>query len=175
MKRDETAMTPLATALLGLALFAWFLYRQIIARPVTKRDLTLPAIFALILGVRYLNDPTIGISAAMVVFGGAVFGLLTGFLAGQAIRVWRDTDTGIVWQHGGWRYAALFVALLAVRLVARIVLTHAGVAADAVVLNDAFIAIIVGNYLGRAASVGLRALALHGWSYDALPRQRRVR
>jgi hypothetical protein len=168
-------MTPLATALLALAIFAWFLYRQIIARPVTKRDFTFPAIIAVIIGVRYLNDPTISINDALVVFGGAAFGLLTGFLAGQMIRVWRDSETGIVWQHGGWRYAALFVVLLAVRLVAHIVLQNAGVITDAAVLNAAFIAMMLGNYLGRGASVGLRALALHGWNYDALPRHRGIR
>lgn len=168
-------MTPLATALLALAIFAWFLYRQIIARPVTKRDLTFPAIIILVIGVRYFNDPTIGLNDALVIFGGAAFGLLTGFLAGQMIRVWRDSETGIVWQQGGWRYAALFVALLAVRLVAHIVLQNGGVISNATLLNDAFIAMMLGNYLGRGASVGLRALTLHGWNYDALPRHRGVR
>ncbi len=168
-------MTPLAMALLGLALFVYMLYQQIVARPVTRRDLTLPAIAALAIGVRYLNDPTIRISDAAVVFGGAAFGLLSGFLAGQAIRVWRDNETGIVWQRGGWRYAALFVGLLLVRLAARVILQQAGFGMDAAVMNTAFIAMLLGNYLGRAVSVGLRALALHGWNYEALPRRRDLR
>jgi hypothetical protein len=168
-------MTPLATLLIGLAIFAVFLYRQIIARPITRRDLTFPAVAALALSVRYLNDTSVNVSDAAVVFGGAAFGVLTGFLAGQVIRVWRDGETGTVWQQGGWRYAAVFVGLLLVRLAARVILRQAGVATDAAVINEAFIAMMVGNYLGRAASVGLRTLALHGWNYDALPRRRAVR
>jgi len=166
-------MNTLTTALVGLAIFAWFLYRQTIQRPVTRGDLTIPAILAFIISFRYLNGASSGIADAEIVFGGGAFGLATGLLAGQVIRVWRDAETGLVYQRGGWRYVALFIVLLGLRIVARVALERAGITADASVLNDAFIAMIVGNFLGRAASVGLRTLALHGWNYDAIPSSRR--
>jgi hypothetical protein len=168
-------MNTLTMALLGLAIFAYFLYQQTISRPVSRRDLTLPAILALVVGYRYLNSPSIVLSDAVIVLGAAAIGLGTGFLAGQMIRVWRDEQTGIVYQHGGWHYLLFFIGLLIVRLVARVALQQSGIGVDASLLNDAFIAMVVGNFLGRAASVGLRALALHGWNYDALPRRRDLR
>ncbi len=44
--------------------------------------------------------------------------------------------------------------------------------ASEAVLNDAFIGMMVGNFLGRAINVGLRALALLDWQFEALPSAR---
>jgi hypothetical protein len=48
-------MNELQTALLGVALFCYILYRQCVRRPVTQRDLLIPALGALYLGIRYLG------------------------------------------------------------------------------------------------------------------------
>lgn len=42
-------------------------------------------------------------------------------------------------------------------------------------LNDACIAMVIGNYLGRALNVGTRALALVEGRFDAIPRARDAR
>lgn len=161
-------MNGLQTALLGVALFCYLLYRQCVRRPVTRRDLLFPAVGALYLAWRYLGDASI--SGAAIVFTAAVIGVGTGLLSGQLIRVWRDAESGVVHQFGGWHYAAAFLALLLLRVLMRVVVDASGLIASAAVLNDAFIGMLVGNYLGRAANVGMRALALVGWNYDALPR-----
>ncbi len=166
-------MTGLQTAFLGMALFCYLLYRQCIRRPVTRQDLLLPAIGALYLAWRYLGDASI--TGAAIVFTTALIGIGTGFLSGRLIRVWRDEESGHIYQFGGWPYAVAFVALLVLRVLMRVVVDGSGLIASAAVLNDAFIGMLVGNYLGRAASVGLRALALVGWNYDALPHKRDFR
>lgn len=169
-------MTGLQTTLLGVALFCYLLYRQCVRWPVTRRDLLLPTLGALYLGWHYLGGASV--ASAVIVLVAAVIGAGTGLLSGQMIRVWKDEKSGIVYQFGGWRYVLAFVALLLLRLAMRVVVNGTDVIASAAVLNDAFIGMMVGNYLGRAANVGLRALALLGWHYDALPHThdpRRVR
>lgn len=168
-------MNGLQTALLGVAIFCYFLYRQCVRRPVTRRDLLIPAIGALYLGTRYLGGNNLIVQDAVIVLTAALIGIGTGLLSGQLIRVWRDSESGIVLQYGGWQYAIAFLALLLLRVVMRVVVDGSGVIASASVLNDAFIGMMVGNFLGRAINVGARALALYGWSYEALPRNSDVR
>jgi hypothetical protein len=162
------------TALFAIALVLYLLYRQCVARAITRFDLLVPLGGALYLGARYMDGghtpPAIGI-----VLGGAVLGILTGYASGGIVRVWRDERTGFALQHGGRRYAAVFLGLLLVRVALRVVAKESGLVADAAVLNDAFIAMLVGSVAGRAANVGRRALALLDWDLAAVPRRRDVR
>ncbi len=166
-------MNVVTTAVLGAALFVYILYWQCARRPVTRRDLLLPAIGALYLGSRYLNDANV--HNAAIVLTAALIGVGTGLLAGQVIRVYKDDVTGMVHQFGGWPYAVAFLSLLLLRVAMRVVVNRTGILASATVLNDAFIGMMVGNFLGRAVNVGARALALLDWDYTALPHGRRVR
>lgn len=168
-------MNALQTAILGVALFGYMLYRQFVRQPVTRRDLLLPGLGALYLGTRYFGGSGLGIHDALVVLTMSLIGVGTGLLGGQMVRVWRDPESGVVYQAGSWRYAAAFLALLVLRVVMRVAVDQSGVIATAAVLNDAFIGMMIGNYLGRAINVGVRALALLNWQYDALPASRRVR
>lgn len=168
-------MNGLQTALLGAALFCYILYRQCVRRPVTRRDLLIPAIGALYLGTRYLGGNNLVVQDAVIVLTAALVGIGTGLLSGQVIRVWRDSESGIVFQYGGWQYAIAFLALLLLHVVMRVVVDGSWIIASAAVLNDAFIGMMIGNFLGRAINVGLRTLALYGWEYDALPNTRSLR
>lgn len=168
-------MTTLSTALLGAGLFCYILYRQCVRRPVTRRDLLLPALGAVYLGSRYLGGASVRVHDAVIVLMAAAVGVATGLLSGQVIRVWRDEGSGLVYQFGGWRYAVAFLALLALRLAMRVIVDQSGIVVGAAVLNDAFIGMMVGNFLGRGITVGVRTLALVDWQYDALPHGRPVR
>lgn len=168
-------MNALQTAILGVALFGYILYWQFVRRPVTRRDLLLPGLGALYLGTRYFGGSGLGLHDALVVLIVALIGVGTGLIGGQMIRVWRDPDSGVVYQAGSWRYAVALLALLVLRVVMRVVVDQSGIIATAAILNDAFIGMMIGNYLGRAINVGVRALALLDWQYDALPDTRRVR
>ncbi len=168
-------MNGLQTEILGTALFCYMLYRQCARRPVTRGDLLIPGIGALYLATRYLGGSSLQIQDAVFVLVGALIGIGTGLLCGQMIRVWRDQESGIVYQCGGWPYVVAFLSLLIVRIAMRVVARQWDVGASAAVLNDAFIGMMVGNFLGRAVNIGVRALALLHWQFDALPNTRRVR
>ncbi len=168
-------MNGLQMVILGAALFCYMLYRQCVRRPVTRGDLLIPGIGILYLGTRYLGSGSLQMKDAVIVIAGTLIGIGTGLLCGQMIRVWRDQESGIVYQFGGWPYAAAFFSLLLVRIAMRVVARQWDDGASAAVLNDAFIGMMVGNFLGRAINVGVRALALLDWQFDALPNPRRVR
>ncbi len=168
-------MNGLQVVILGVALFCYMLYRQCTRRPVTRGDLLIPGIGVLYLGTRYLGGASLQIQDAVIVLVGALIGVGTGLFCGQLIRVWRDQESGIVYQYGGWPYAAAFLSLLIVRIAMRVVARQWDVGTSAAVLNDAFIGMMIGNFLGRAVNVGARALALLNWQFDALPNTRSVR
>jgi hypothetical protein len=168
-------MDGLQMALLGAALFCYFLYRQCVRRPVTRRDFLIPGIGALYLGARYLGGSTLRGQDGIIVLSATLIGIGTGLLCGQLIRVWRDQGSGVVYQFGGWPYLVAFLGLLLVRVAMRVVVRQWDLAANAAVLNDAFIGMMVGNVFGRAVSVGARALALLDWQFDALPSKTSLR
>ncbi|MGI8691083.1 MAG: hypothetical protein ACR2M3_21085 [Thermomicrobiales bacterium] len=168
-------MNGLQVVILGAALFCYMLYRQCARRPVTRGDLLIPGIGALYLGTRYLGGASFQIQNAVIVLVAALIGVGTGLLCGQMIRVWRDQESGIVYQYGGWPYAVAFLSLLIVRIAMRVVVRQWDFGTSAAILNDAFIGMMVGNFLGRAVNVGARALALLGWQFDALPHTQRAR
>ena len=114
-------MNGLQTALLGAALFCYILYRQCVQRPVTRRDFLIPGIGALYLGTRYLGGSNLPVQDVVTVLTATLIGIGTGLLCGQVIRVWRDEESGIVYQFGGWRYLVAFLGLLILRVAMRVV------------------------------------------------------
>ncbi|MCA1668858.1 MAG: hypothetical protein LC793_15980, partial [Thermomicrobia bacterium] len=167
-------MNGLQAAILGVALFGYFLYQQCVRRPVTRNDFLLPGIAALFGITRYLGGAGLQLHDAVVILTAALVGVGTGLLSGQMIRVWRDQESGLVYQFGGWRYVGAFLALLLLRVAMRVVADRSGFTMTAVVLNDAFIGMMVGNFLGRAVNVGVRAMTLLDWRFDALPHRQHV-
>jgi hypothetical protein len=158
----------IATAILALVMVVYIFARQMMQRPVTQRDLLAPLILGVALGGVFLvSSPALEAAAAVGV--GALFGVGTGLVSGQFMRIWRDKATGLVYQRGGWRYLVAIVVLLLARVLIRFVFIWTGAVPDETALNDAFIAALVGNYLGRSVRVALRALPLAGGSFEKLP------
>lgn len=168
-------MNGLQTALLGAALFCFIVYRLCAQRPVTRSDFLIPGIGSLYLGTRYFGGPDLNLRDVSIVLIATIIGLGTGLLSGQIIRVWRDRDSGVVYQFGGWQYAVAFLALLLVRVAARVIAQRWDLMTSETVLNDAFIGMMVGNFLGRAINVGVRTMALLDWQFEALPSARHAR
>src|SRR5690348_10720789 len=82
------------TVVVVLAIVIFIFARQIIQRPVTQISLLLPLVLSVaFVGLFLSGRPTTeGIVAVMI---GAVFGVGTGLVSGQVVRVWRDEATGI--------------------------------------------------------------------------------
>ncbi|HEX6778742.1 MAG TPA: CcdC protein domain-containing protein [Ktedonobacterales bacterium] len=155
------------TVALALALVIFIFARQMMQRPVTQRGLLLPVVVCVVLGGVFLaRQPALVAVAAVGI--GVLLGVGTGLISGQVMRVWRDEAPGVVWQRGGWRYLIAVIALLLVRVLIRFVLIWRGIAVDEAALNAAFIAAIVGNFLGRDIVIALRALPLAGGSFAKL-------
>lgn len=167
-------MNAISTALLAIIVVVYILYRQCVKRPVTRRDLLVPAIGALYIASSYLGSAATA-TATAVVLAAAALGIGIGFVSGALVQVWRDGESGLVYQYGGWRYAGVIVALIVIRVLARIVLAHSGIAVGMTVLNDAFIAMAIGALFGRTLNIGLRTMILLGWQVEALPGRRTLR
>ena len=160
----------IVTALLALVIVVFIFARQIIQRPVTQLSLLLPLILSVALaGVFLAGHPAPEGIAAVII--GAVLGVGTGLVSGQVISVWRDEATGIVFQRGGWRYLIVLIVLLLARVLIRFVFIRSGSAVDETTLNAAFIAALVGNFLGRDIRTALRALPLAGGSFAKLSKR----
>lgn len=158
----------LSTLVIALCLIGFIMYRQMARRLVSQRGLLLPALLGVLLtGIFVSANPTLAAAAAVAV--GAAFGVLSGLVSGQFMLVWRDGKTGGVYQQGSWRYLIAVLVLIAIRIAARFALQASGYAVDEVVLNDALLAAIVGNYLGRSIRIALRVLPLLGGSFSNLP------
>ena len=159
-------MDPITTALIAIAAFIFMIYRQFVQRPIAAKDIIIPVVGGLYLADRYLTGSSL--TTAALVLGAAAAGIVTGLFSGAVVRVWQDAGSGAVYQRGGWPYLAVLGGLVAVRVVLHLIFTATGLV-DATTLNTAFIAMAVGTYAGRAITVGLRALALVGWDFEALP------
>jgi energy-converting hydrogenase Eha subunit C len=168
-------MDTLVTILLIIGGAGFILYRQFSTQPITKRSLVIPAALAVVLATRYHDDA--GVLSISVTAAAATVGLMMGFCTGFFARVWRDHVTGILYAKGGWAFVATLVVLIAIRIGLRVVLQASGLPISEAVLNDAFIAMGVGSYLGRVGVIALRALSLAGWDLTALdlPSTRRQR
>jgi hypothetical protein len=158
----------LATVVIAVCLVGFIVYRQMGQRLVSQRGLLLPALLGILLGGIFVTTNPTG-EADVAVAVGAAFGVLSGLVSGQFMLVWRNERTGWVYQKGSWRYLIAVLVLVVIRVAARFALQATGYAIDEVALNDAFIAALVGNYLGRAIRIALRALPLVGGSLGNLP------
>jgi CcdC-like protein len=159
--------TVIITALLALAIIVFIFVRQIIQQPVTQRNLLMPLILSVALGGVFLvSHPTPAGIAAVVI--GALFGIGTGLVSGQLIRVWRDEATGTIFQRGGWPYLLVLIALLLARVLVRFLFMRIDSTIDETALNAALIAALVGNFLGRDIRIALRTLSLSGGSFAKL-------
>lgn len=167
-------MNTLETALIALAVLGYMLFRQLVTRPVTRRDLLLPLAAGAYLAVIYFGHPSSSADVT-VVAGAALFGIASGVASAAVVRVWRDGASNLVMQRGGWRYLLVLLGLIAVRAALRVAVSALKLNVSEVALNDAFIGMAVGSYAGRAVLVGLRALALLGWDTSALPGRRDAR
>ena len=157
----------IVTVVVALVIVVFIFARQIIQRPVTQLSLLLPLILSVALGGVFLvsHPAPEGIAAVII---GAVLGVGTGLVSGLVVRVWRDEATGIVFQHGGWRYLIVLIVLLLARVLIRFVFIWSSSAVDETTLNAALIAALVGNFLGRDIRTALRALPLAGGSFTKL-------
>lgn len=167
-------MNMLVTALIALLVLGLMVYRQFVTRQVTLRDLALPFAGIIYLAVTYLGQPT-GAGNVVMIVGATLFGLATGLIGALVVKVWRDGSTGVVMQRGGWKYLAILAGLILFRLLLRVIVQSLRLGVNDTTLNDAFIGMAVANYAGRAVLVGIRAMALLGWDWAALPTRRDVR
>jgi hypothetical protein len=115
-------------AVLILALVAWVLYRQTIARPVVARRLwVLPGIL-IVIGVAAISHVDNGnLSATAVLYVGLdlVASIAMGAVRGCFVRVFaRD---GVMWRQGGAITIALWIVSIALRVVVAIFADNAGV------------------------------------------------
>lgn len=141
-----------------LALVLFILFRQCSTRHVNKRYFLLPATAAAYVVWRVLSQPTT--PDLLLVLANIAIGLTLGLAAGLLIKVWRDPTSGLVYQYGGWRYAGILVALIALRVLIRALLPQWFIQMGASAISDAVLGMAVGVFLGRTVYVGLRAAAL---------------
>ena len=150
--------TMISTILIALVAIGYLIYKQVIQQPVSQRDFLLPVIGVIYAGVMFANTTDWNLLLSVLVGGG--LGVLTGLAGGQVVRVWRDGNSGIVYQRGGWSYVLVLLGLLAARVLIYIVLHQMGIVSGVSSLNDAFISLALGNYLGRTINIHLRATSL---------------
>ncbi|HJT55581.1 MAG TPA: hypothetical protein VJ761_03725 [Ktedonobacteraceae bacterium] len=152
----------LTTIIIVIAALIYICYKQCAKQPVSLRDFILPAIGAVYFGLSILNG-TVSMNIVTFEAVGAVIGILTGLTGGQIVQVWRDASAGIVYQRGGWNYVLVLLGLLAVRVLIYVILYLKGdmVLGSFGALNYAFIALAIGNYLGRSINVHMRAARLN--------------
>lgn len=163
----------LGEILLALVALGWIVSRQMTWRPVgTGRDVRMPLVIAVV-GVAMLASTggadVVAAPDALVLLGelavSAVFGTLLGALAhlrtvGGAERA-ADADAGdLVESRTGWIGAAVWIALLAVRLLVHVLTLQAGLAlagSTGVVLVMIAATRLVQAYVvrSRAARVGI--------------------
>jgi hypothetical protein len=102
--------------LIGLAVLAFILYRQLQARPV-RDTMRLPLILAVI-GVvelaRFLQHGHHGAGVAAALAGSLVIAAVFGAIRAATVHVW--VDGGQAWRQGNWLTAVLWVVSLAVHL-----------------------------------------------------------
>ena len=164
-------MTTIVMALVALAVLGFIIYRQLVTRPVTIRDLLLPLLGGLYLTAMYANQP--GSAADLVTLvAGTVFGVATGLGSATMVAVWRDATTGTVLQRGGWKYLLVLVSLIVARILLRVAAQALHLDVSTIALNEALIGMAVGNYGGRAVLVGMRALALQDRTPTTTPGSR---
>ncbi len=146
----------LINILLIAAAIMYMCYKQIVQQMISNRDFMLPLVGAVYFALLILKG-TVGMDSVLFVGAGSALGVLTGFLSGSVVRVWRDNATGTLYQRGGWNYVLVLVGLLAVRILLYLVLRSSGLMIGSSPIDIALIAFAVANYLGRTINVHMRA------------------
>ncbi len=141
-------------AVLVLALVAWVLYRQTIARPVSARSLWLLPGILVVIGVAAISNVNKGnLSTTAITYLGIdlVSSVALGALRGCFVRVFaRD---GVMWRQGGAITIALWLVAIGVRVVIAILASHAGVGN----VSDAALEVALGmSLLAQNGVVALR-------------------
>jgi hypothetical protein len=115
-------------AVLVLALVAWVLYRQTIARPVSARSLVILPGVLVVIGLAAISNVDHGsLSSTAVTYLALdlVSSVALGALRGCFVKVFeRD---GVMWRQGGPITIALWVVAIGVRIVIAILASNAGV------------------------------------------------
>ena len=115
-------------AALVLALVAWVLYRQTIARPVSARGLwILPGVLVIIglAAISNVDHGNVSTTAITYLVLDLVSSVALGALRGCFVKVFeRD---GVMWRQGGAITIALWVVAIGVRVVVGILASNAGV------------------------------------------------
>ena len=102
--------------LIGLAVLAYILYRQMQARPV-KAGMRLPLILAVIGVIEltpFLQHQHHGAAVLAALAGSLVLAAVFGAVRAATVRVW--TDGGQAWRQGTWLTTALWLISLGVHL-----------------------------------------------------------
>jgi len=144
------------TILIVVAVIIYMCYKQVVQQLISNRDFTLPLVGAAYFALMVLNG-TVGMDSVLFVGVASALGVLTGYMSGAVVRVWRDSNTGGLYQRGGWSYVLVLVGLMAVRIILYIILRSQGLMTASGPINDAFIAFAVATYLGRTINVHMRA------------------
>jgi hypothetical protein len=111
--------------ILGVAVLALLIYRQLSVRPVNASALRLIAIL-LIIGLlqtyRFLSQNHAHPLTFAAIGGSLVLAASFGALRARTVRVW--LDDGQPWSQGNWLTATLWIASLAAHLGYDILITH---------------------------------------------------
>jgi hypothetical protein len=111
--------------ILGVAVLALLIYRQLSVRPVNASTLRLIAIL-LIIGLlqtyRFLSQNHAHPLTFAAIGGSLVLAAIFGALRASTVRIW--LDNGQAWSQGNWLTAALWIAALAAHLGYDILVAH---------------------------------------------------
>jgi hypothetical protein len=121
-------VSAISNAVLVLALVAWVLYRQTVARPVTARSLwLLPGILAVIgvAAIGNVDGGTLSTTAVAYLAIDLVSSAVLGAIRGCFVRVFERN--GVMWRQGSAVTIALWVVAIGVRVVVTILASNAGV------------------------------------------------
>jgi len=102
---------------LGVAVLALLIYRQVVARPVTTRGLRIVGILAIIgvlQTVQYFDKYHSSDGTYAALGGSLVLAAIFGALRSATVRLW--IQDGQAWQKGNWVTGALWVVALAAHL-----------------------------------------------------------
>jgi hypothetical protein len=144
----------------GAAVLALLIYRQLIARPVnasTLRLLALLAVIGVLQTAQFLGQNHSGVLTYELIAGSLVLAAAFGALRAATVRIW--IADGQAWSRGNWLTALLWLAAVA---------AHLG--------YDALVADGHGNHgLGSATVVLYLAISLGFQRIIVLQRARRLR
>jgi hypothetical protein len=113
---------------IAVAVLAWVLYRQTVARPVSVRQLWLLPGILVVIGVTSLSKVDHGHYTSTAVFYivlDLVTSLAAGAIRGCFVRVF-DRD-GVMWRQGSKVTMTLWVVSIAIRVIIALLASNAGV------------------------------------------------